>query len=69
MAKLCNLLDEVPELEKRVYALRLLADVDFSSLTQSDSRNWLGLFLDCVDLLDRTTNDIRMFADAIQSAN
>lgn len=58
MAKLCNLLDELPELDKRVYALRLLTYVDVSSLNERDFNSWIGLLFDSVDLLDQTAHDL-----------
>ena len=65
MAKLCNLLDELPELDKRVYALRLLSDVDVSNLSDTDFNSWLGLLLDSIDLLSQTAFDMRTLAKGL----
>ena len=35
MDKLCNLLDELRELDKRVYALELLSEVDVTTLDEN----------------------------------
>lgn len=68
MAKLCNLLDELPELDKRVYALRLLTSVDVSSLNDRDFNSWIGLLFDSVDLLDQTAFDINTLSHALSDS-
>lgn len=62
MAKLCELLDELPELDKRVYALKLLDAVDIFSLTPQELNLWIGLFHDSFDLLEQTAFDLRTLA-------
>lgn len=62
MAKLCELLDELPELDKRVYALKLLDAVDIFSLTPQELNSWIGLFHDSLDLLEQTAFDLRTLA-------
>ena len=62
MAKLCELLDELPELDKRVYALKLLDAVDIFSLTPQELDSWIGLFHDSFDLLEQTAFDLRTLA-------
>lgn len=66
MAKLCNLLDELPELDKRVLALVLLDEVDITSLTPHELNAWVGLLHDSVDLLSQTVLDLRILADNLQ---
>lgn len=68
MAKLCNLLDELPELDKRVYALRLLTSVDVSSLNDRDFNSWIGLLFDSVDLLDQTAFDLNTLSHAFSDS-
>ena len=68
MAKLCNLLDELPELDKRVYALRLLTSVDVSSLNDRDFDSWIGLLLDSVDLLDQTAFDLNILSRSLSDS-
>lgn len=68
MAKLCNLLDELPELDKRVYALRLLTSVDVSSLNDRDFNSWIGLLFDSVDLLDQTAFDLNILSRSLSES-
>lgn len=68
MAKLCNLLDELPELDKRVYALRLLTSVDVSSLNDRDFNSWIGLLFDSVDLLDQTAFYLNTLSHALSDS-
>ena len=67
MAKLCNLLDEIPELDKRVYAVRLLVDQDVSQLDDREFNCWLGLLLDSVSLLEQSASDVRRIASALDA--
>ena len=68
MVKLCNLLDQLPELDKRVYALRLLTDVDLNSLNDRDFNSWVGMLFDSVALLEQTASELnflsRSFSDS-----
>lgn len=68
MAKLCNLLDELPELDKRVYALRLLTSVDVSSLNDRDFNSWIELLFDSVDLLDQTAFDLNTLSHTLSDS-
>ena len=68
MAKLSNLLDELPELDKRVYALRLLTSVDVSSLNDRDFNSWIGLLFDSVDLLDQTAFDLNILSRSLSDS-
>lgn len=65
MAKLCDLHDELLELDKRVYALSLLASVDVSSLDDRDFNSWNGLLFDSVDLLEQTAFDLNTLFNAL----
>lgn len=68
MAKLCNLHDELRELDKRVYALSLLTSVDVSSLNDRDFNSWNGLLFDCVDLLEQTAFDLNTLSHALSDS-
>lgn len=65
MAKLRNLLDQIPELEKRVYALELLSEVDVTSLDENKFNSWIGLLFDSIDLLSQTSTDIRILGNSL----
>lgn len=65
MVKLCNLLDQIPELEKRVYALELLSEVDVTSLDENKFKSWIGLLFDSIDLLSQTSTDIRILGNSL----
>lgn len=65
MAKLCNLLDQIPELEKRVYALELLSEVDVITLDDDKLNSWIGLLFDSINLLSQTVSDIRVLGKSL----
>lgn len=65
MAKLCNLLDQISELEKRVYALELLSEVDVTTLDDDKFNSWIGLLLDSINLLSQTASDIRVLGKSL----
>lgn len=65
MAKLCNLLDQISELEKRVYALELLSEVDVTTLDDDKFNSWIGLLLDSINLLSQTSSDIRVLGKSL----
>lgn len=65
MPKLCNLLDQIPELEKRVYALELLSEVDVTSLDENKFNSWISLLFDSIDLLSQTSTDIRILGNSL----
>lgn len=64
--KIAPLMDEVPELRKRVFALQLLDNVDLKTLDDEDFNSWVGLLHDCVDLLDQTSIDFRILASSLE---
>ena len=68
MAKLCDLLDQIPKLEKRVYALELLSEVDVTSLDDNKLNSWIGLLFDSIDLLRQTSTDIRILGDSLSDS-
>lgn len=63
--KFAPLMDEVPELRKRVFALQLLDTVDLKTLDDEEFNSWVGLLHDCVDLLDQTSIDLRILASSL----
>ena len=65
MAKLCNLLDQIPELEKGVYALELLSEVDVTTLDDDKFNSWIGLLFDSIHLLSQTVTDIRVLGKSL----
>ncbi len=65
MTKLVNFLDEIPELDKRVYALKLLSDVDVVNLSNTDFNSWLGLLYDSIELLDQSVAGMRTLAEGL----
>lgn len=65
MAKLCNLLDELRELDKRVYALELLSEVDVTTLDENKFNSWIGLLFDSIDLLSQTASDLNTLSHAL----
>ena len=67
MAKLCNLGDQLSELDKRVFGLQLLRDIDVSALNESEFNSWLGLLYDSVDLLWQTAADLRILYSSLSS--
>lgn len=69
MHNLINLLDEIPELDKCVYSLRLLYEVDISSLNDRDFNSWLGLLYDSIELLSQTANNMNSFGNSLSVRN
>ena len=65
MDKLCNLLDELRELDKRVYALELLSEVDVTTLDENKFNSWIGLLFDSIDLLSQTASDLNTLSHAL----
>lgn len=65
MDKLCNLLDELRELDKRVYALELLSEVDVTTLDENKFNSWIGLLFDSIDLLSQTAFDLNTLSHAL----
>lgn len=61
-AKLLEFADEVPELEKRVFGLEILSEIDVRSLTSRELDNWYGLLFDTVSLLQQSVSDMRTLA-------
>ena len=66
--KIAPLMDEVPELRKRVFALQLLDSVDLKTLDDEDFISWVGLLHDCVDLLDQTSIDFRILCCSLEKS-
>lgn len=63
--KLLELADEVPELEKRVFGLEILSEIDVRSLSSRELDNWYGLLFDTVGLLQQSVSDMRTLARLI----
>lgn len=51
--------DQIPELVKHVYCLKLLSQVSFFELSGDDKNSWLGMFFDTVDLLEQSCSDMK----------
>ena len=66
--KIAPLMDEVPELRKRVFALQLLDGVELKTLDDEDFNSWVGLLHDCVDLLDQTSIDFRILCSSLEKS-
>lgn len=67
MVKLCDLVDELCNLEKRVFALELLSEVDIKTLNDREFNSWVGLLFDSVDLLSKTCSDLRILGDSLSN--
>lgn len=67
MVKLCDLVDELCNLEKRVFALELLSEVDIKTLNDREFNSWVGLLFDSVDLLSQTCSDLRILGDSLSN--
>lgn len=63
--KLLQFADEVPELEKRVFGLEILSEIDVRSLSSRELDNWYGLLFDTVGLLQQSVSDMRTLARLI----
>lgn len=63
--KLLEFADEVPELEKRVFGLQILSEIDVRSLSSRELDNWYGLLFDTVGLLQQSVSDMRTLARLI----
>lgn len=63
--KLLAFADEVPELEKRVFGLEILSEIDVRSLSSRELDNWYGLLFDTVSLLQQSVSDMRTLARLI----
>lgn len=63
--KLLEFADEVPELEKRVFGLQILSEIDVRSLSSRELDNWYGLLFDTVGLLQQSVSDMRSLARLI----
>lgn len=63
--KLLEFADEVPELEKRVFGLEILSEIDVRSLSSRELDNWYGLLFDTVGLLQQSVSDMRTLARLI----
>lgn len=63
--KIAPLMDTLPELGKKVYALQLLTSVDYESLDKDYKNFWMGLLYDCVEVLDSTYNEVCSIASTL----
>lgn len=64
--RIAPLMDIIPELRKKVYALQLLTSVDYESLDKDCKNFWMGLLFDCVEVLDSTSNEVSIIANALE---
>ena len=58
MKKVLPFLDEIPELEKHVFILKLLDELDITSLTPNELNCFVGVFHDTVCLLETSVSDL-----------
>ena len=64
--KIAPLMDVLPELRKKVYALQLLTSVDYESLDKDSKNFWMGLLYDCVEVLDSTSIEVCTIASTLE---
>ena len=64
--KIAPLMDILPELRKKVYALQLLTSVDYESLDKDYKNFWMGLLYDCVEVLDSTSIEVCTIASTLE---
>ena len=53
-----DIADTLCEIEKRIFALKLLGEVEINSQFK-DFNSWIGLLCDSIDLLDQYVFDLR----------
>lgn len=66
--KISPLMDQIPELRKRVFALELLDEVDLKTLDDEEFNSWVGLFHDSIDALHQCAFDIRTLSASLEKS-
>lgn len=69
MKKVLPFLDEIPELEKRVFTLQLLDDLDITSLTPNELNCFVGVFHDTVSLLKQSVSDLYTLSNILTGSS
>lgn len=69
MNQVIPFLDEIPELEKRVFILELLDGLDYSSLSQNELSCFFDVFHDTVSLLKQSVSDLYTLSNILTGSS